>query len=276
MKFEELLSSKYIMFAFIGLCAGILALTAVEVGDDFIPALVLSLVNLTAGVLVLVQLKRRFAPTAVLFFVLSVFSILFCLDGFFEELSEVFLILCGAVGFLRMADAPAVPDQPMVRLRPILLRNGLFELLLRFERVFRVREAQAVAHAENVRIHGDGVLIEPHGRNDVGRFLSHTRQRFEFGKAFGHLSAEFFHDVARGGTNVRRLTLVKTARKDALFQLFLREREHRFGRVVLFEKFRRHLVHPLVGTLCRQNDRDEQFVSGVIMQGGARARVRLA
>ena len=42
MKFEELLSSKYIMFAFIGLCAGILALTAVEVGDDFIPALVLS------------------------------------------------------------------------------------------------------------------------------------------------------------------------------------------------------------------------------------------
>lgn len=100
MKFEELLSSKYIMFAFIGLCAGILALTAVEVGDDFIPALVLSLVNLTAGVLVLVQLKRRFAPTAVLFFVLSVFSILFCLDGFFEELSEVFLILCGAAGFL--------------------------------------------------------------------------------------------------------------------------------------------------------------------------------
>ena len=107
MKFEELLSSKYIMFAFIGLCAGILALTAVEVGvtavevgDDFIPALVLSLVNLTAGVLVLVQLKRRFAPTAVLFFVLSVFSILFCLDGFFEDLSEVFLILCGAAGFL--------------------------------------------------------------------------------------------------------------------------------------------------------------------------------
>ena len=92
MKFEELLSSKYIMFAFIGLCAGILALTAVEVGDDFVPALVLSLVNLTAGVLVLVQLKRRFAPTAVLFFVLSVFSILFCLDGF--------LILCGAAGFL--------------------------------------------------------------------------------------------------------------------------------------------------------------------------------
>ena len=90
MKFEELLSSKYIMFAFIGLCAGILALTAVEVGDDFVPALVLSLVNLTAGVLVLVQLKRRFAPTAVLFFVLSVFSILFCLDGFFEDLSEVF------------------------------------------------------------------------------------------------------------------------------------------------------------------------------------------
>ena len=100
MKFEELLSSKYVMFAFIGLCAGILALTAVEVGDDFIPALVLSLVNLTAGVLVLVQLKRRFAPTAVLFFVLSVFSILFCLDGFFEDLSEVFLILCGAAGFL--------------------------------------------------------------------------------------------------------------------------------------------------------------------------------
>ena len=91
MKFEELLSSKYVMFAFIGLCAGILALTAVEVGDDFIPALVLSLVNLTAGVLVLVQLKRL---------VLSVFSILFCLDGFFEDLSEVFLILCGAAGFL--------------------------------------------------------------------------------------------------------------------------------------------------------------------------------
>ena len=67
MKFEELLSSKYIMFAFIGLCAGILALTAVEVGDDFIPALVLFLVNLTGGGLGLVQLKRRVFPTAFLF-----------------------------------------------------------------------------------------------------------------------------------------------------------------------------------------------------------------
>ena len=77
MKFEELLSSKYIMFAFIGLCAGILALTAVEVGDDFIPALVLSLVNLTAGVLVLVQRRQPFffslSASFQFFFVLTVF-----------------------------------------------------------------------------------------------------------------------------------------------------------------------------------------------------------
>ena len=100
MKFEELLSSKYIMFAFIGLCAGILALTAVEVGDDFIPAVLLAFVCFIMGVMIILRLKKDFVLNSLPFFLLGFICPVYGFDGFFEDIAEFFLGLGAILGFV--------------------------------------------------------------------------------------------------------------------------------------------------------------------------------
>lgn len=69
---------------------------------------------------------------------------------------------------------------------------------------------------------------------------------------------------------MRILALVQPAGKDIFFQLFLRKQKHGFGRVVLFEEFRGDFVHALVGALRGENDRDQKFVRGGVVQSGTR------
>ena len=58
---------------------------------------------------------------------------------------------------LRMADLSSVPDEPVMRLRPIFFGNERHEPLFHFEGRFAGGEPQAVGDAEDVRIDGDGV-----------------------------------------------------------------------------------------------------------------------
>ena len=113
-----------------------------------------------------------------------------------------------AIGFLRMADPSSVPDQPMMRLRPIRLRNGNFQLFFRFCRRGCLCQSETVAHAEYVRIHCDRVFFKPNGRNDVRRLLPYSGKRFQIRKTGRHLSGKLVHNIARGGQDMRRLALV--------------------------------------------------------------------
>ena len=122
-------------------------------------------------------------------------------------------------------------------------------------------------------VYGDGVFVEPDGGDDVRRLLPDTGERFQLGKAPGHLSAELFDDVFGGGEDVRRLAAVQPAGKDVPFQLLLRKREHGARGVVLLEQLCRHYIDALVGALRRKDDRHQQFVGGGIVQRGARVRI---
>ena len=64
---------------------------------------------------------------------------------------------------LRLADAAPMPDQPVMRPAPLFPRDGAHQLLLGFQHVVRLREAEAVADAEHVGIHRDGGFAEGEG-----------------------------------------------------------------------------------------------------------------
>lgn len=100
MKIEEVLASRHIMCAFLGLIAGVLSLIILESGDDFIPAVLLSILCFSAGVLVLTRLKKMFAVGSLPFFLLTVFTLMYSLDGFYEDLAEPVIGFCAAVGFI--------------------------------------------------------------------------------------------------------------------------------------------------------------------------------
>ena len=179
-----------------------------------------------------------------------------------------------AVGLLRMAYPPPVIDEPVVRLRPLRFGDDGAEPRLHLIGRAACGEPQAVGDAENVRIHGDGVAAERERVHDVRRLSPHARERTELFLRRRHFAAEFLHDIARSGEDVRRFVVIKPARKDLLFKLLLREREHLLRGVVRAEEFRRHLVDALVRTLCGEHDGDEQLVRRSKVQRGRRVGVQ--
>jgi hypothetical protein len=53
-----------------------------------------------------------------------------------------------------------VQDQPVVRVQAEELRNDLLQLELDPKRILAWRQAGAVAHSEDVRVDGEGFLVE--------------------------------------------------------------------------------------------------------------------
>ncbi len=103
MNLEKLLSSRSIMYVFLGAAAGILSLVILEAADDLFPALFLSFLSFAAAVLVLMQLHKPFAPAAVLFVLAGLCAPMCCLDGFAEDLGEAIAVICCGIGFITAA-----------------------------------------------------------------------------------------------------------------------------------------------------------------------------
>lgn len=97
---EELFSSPHILRGFLGILSGALALVMLECGDDVLPAVFLALLSFTAGAFVVVHLKRGFLFSAVQFFLMAVFTLVYCLDDFYEDVAECVLIVNCAAGFI--------------------------------------------------------------------------------------------------------------------------------------------------------------------------------
>ena len=67
-----------------------------------------------------------------------------------------------------MADLSSVPDEPVMRLRPIFFGDERHEPLFHFEGRLAEGESETVGDAEDVRIDGDGVAAEGERVDDVG------------------------------------------------------------------------------------------------------------
>ena len=172
----------------------------------------------------------------------------------------------GAVGLLGMTNFSSVPNEPVVRLRPFFLGDDLHEPLFHLFGRFPDGKPRSVRNAEHVRIDGDRIPAEGDRINDVGRLSPHAREALQFFQTIGNLSAEFLDNIARGGENVSRLVAIKSAGEDVLFELFLREREHAFGGIVLLKEHFRHFIDPFVRALCGKDDRYQKFVWGLVQE----------
>jgi hypothetical protein len=95
-----------------------------------------------------------------------------------------------AVGFSRVADAAAVPDEAVVRLRPAILRQVLHEGEFGFQDVGFAAQSYAVGDAEYVCIDGDALFAESDGQHDIRRLAPDARERHQPLPVLRHLAVE--------------------------------------------------------------------------------------
>ena len=77
----------------------------------------------------------------------------------------------------------------MVRVHGIGRGHALHELHLHGQRRLARCQARAVAHAEDVRVHGHGGLAKGHVEHHVGGLASHAGQGFQLLARARHLAA---------------------------------------------------------------------------------------
>ena len=83
-------------------------------------------------------------------------------------------------GILGFTDQPSVPDEPVMRSRPHVLRNNLHQLQLGFIRGIGSGQSDPVGNPENVSVNCNSILIEAHTQYHIGCFSAHTGQFFQF------------------------------------------------------------------------------------------------
>jgi hypothetical protein len=98
--------------------------------------------------------------------------------------------------------------------------------------------------------------------DDVRGLAAHTGEIGEVGHRVRDPSLVLLDHQLSGLADVARLVVVVGNRVQRLGEFVLRGVRERFRRRVRFEQFDGRLVHPLVGTLRREDDRDEEFESG--------------
>ncbi len=154
-----------------------------------------------------------------------------------------------------------------------LQRNYLLQLGLHRQRGFALGQPEAIGHAENVRVHRDGVLPEGHVEHHIGGFAAHARQRFQRLAATRHFAAVLVDQDAAGGDDVFRLGFVQPDGADRLTQPVFAEVEQRLRGVGHGEQRPGGLVHADIGGLSRKRHRDQQLEGRAVFQLGARLGV---
>lgn len=100
MKTEDILSSRQLIRTCVNFVLGILSLVILEVGEDFIPAVLLAFVCFIMGVMIILRLKKDFVLNSLPFFLLGFICPVYGFDGFFEDIAEFFLGLGAILGFV--------------------------------------------------------------------------------------------------------------------------------------------------------------------------------
>ncbi len=131
--------------------------------------------------------------------------------------------------------------------------NHLHEVGLDLIGILLLAEPKPTRQTAHVRIDSDTGVTECVTAQDVCGLSSHTWQRQKILEPFGHLAAKPIHQ--RLGASLYRLSLVAVETGGP--NLFLENRAVQTGPVggfaVFPEQNRRYAIHPLVGTLRRQN-----------------------
>src|SRR6185436_13193663 len=174
---------------------------------------------------------------------------------------------------LRLADAAAVENQGVRGPRPAIFLHRGAELLLDFDRVVALGDADAVADAQDVAIDRQARHAERVSEDDVGGLAADAgklRQRVHVGR---HLAAVIVDQRLRHADQRLRLLAEEPCRVDR----FLEVRRLRLGerpriRISLEERRRDH-VDARIGRLGRQHRGDEELVGVLVLQLGVGVRM---
>ena len=161
-------------------------------------------------------------------------------------------------GSARLADIAPVQDQPVMRAEQELGRDAAHQPVLHCARIGPGREAGAVADAEDMRVHGERRLAEGDVEHDIRRLAPDAGQRLERVAIGGHRAAMALEQQARQRGHVRRLGPPQPERADVLPDALGAEPRHRRGVGGGGEQRGGRAVHPRIGRLRGEHDRDEQ------------------
>src|SRR4029077_1162316 len=159
---------------------------------------------------------------------------------------------------------------------PPLLRNNLDQVLLDLFRVRILRQVEALREPLHVRVHHNaGRDPERCAQHNVRRLPRYPRQRQQLLHRVRHFASKFFHNHLAGPDNGLRFIAEKAGGANVLLKLFWVCVSERLRPRILWEKRRRHLIHTLIGALCRKNRRNQQLKRVFVSQCAGNGRVSL-
>ena len=90
---EEILSSRQLKHACVSCILGMLSLVILEMGDDFIPAVLLAFVCFIMGVMIILRLKKDYIVDSLPFFFLGLICGLGAILGFVMAIFSILSLL---------------------------------------------------------------------------------------------------------------------------------------------------------------------------------------
>ena len=159
-----------------------------------------------------------------------------------------------------MADIAAEPDHAVVDVAPFGTGEEAHEILFDVHGIGMGGEAQTVADAFDVGVHGQA-LVDAEGaeQHHIGRFAGHAGQGDELVQPGRHLAAIDGHHTLRRAQQVAGLAVIEARGADDAFQLLLRG-QGQLGRAgPAPEQLRGHGIDAGVGTLGGQHRGHQEF-----------------
>ena len=129
-----------------------------------------------------------------------------------------------------------------------IIFNRPFNLIDGFAR----RNASAVSHSKNMRVHRLCGLLPPHIQHDICSFASNPRQALQGSARIGHLAAEVCHQNLRHLDHVASFGFVKPDGLDMGDQPLFAKIDHLLRRIHNFKQSLSGFVNALVSRLRRK------------------------
>ena len=165
-----------------------------------------------------------------------------------------------------------MPHEELVTATPPFARQEEAQPLLHAIRVALAREPEPPRHAAHVRVDREGLVGAEVDEHHARRLPAHPGQRLQRGAFARHAPTVERHDRAHGAHHALRLGAEKAERLDERPER-LRLRARIGGGIgEAGEQCRRDEVHPRVGALRGQDDRDEELQVVLELERDARLR----
>jgi len=163
----------------------------------------------------------------------------------------------------------------VVRVQPERLRHSLFQFQFDLNHVLARSESGPVADAEDVRVDGEGLLMESCIEDDVRSLAAHAGQFFQLLASARHLAGVIADQRLRQRKDILGLGVEQADRLDRVPNVFLAKRDHLFRRLHLRKQRPGSDVHARIRRLRRQHHRHQQGVRVHIFEFGLRGGVFL-